>query len=58
MSEQYTELVLKNKHSRIEFAWVDDDLGIDAENSDERVYICLNPTQAQELFDYLKTKCE
>lgn len=56
MSEPYTELILKDKRSSIEFAWVGDDLAIDAENSDERVWVYLNATQAHELFEYLKKK--
>lgn len=50
------ELVLKDKRSRIEFEWVDDDLAIDAENSDERVCVYLSSVQAQELFEYLQKK--
>lgn len=50
------ELVLKDKRSRIEFEWIDDDLAIDAENSDERVCVYLDPAQAQELFEYLQRK--
>lgn len=57
MPEPYTELILKDKRSSIEFAWVGDDLAIDAENSDERVCVYLNPEQAKELFEYLKKKC-
>lgn len=58
MAEPYTELILKNKRGSIEFAWSDEDLTIDAENSDERVWLCLNLSQSKELLDYLKKKLE
>lgn len=52
------ELVLKVNRGSVEFAWVDDDLAIDAENSDERVWLCLNSSQAQELFEYLQRRLD
>lgn len=52
------ELVLKDKRSRIEFEWIDDDLAIDAENSDERVCVYLDSAQAQELFEYLQRRLD
>jgi ribosomal protein S27AE len=54
------ELALKDRRKRswIEFEWMDDDLDIEAEDSDERVRVLLDSTQAQKLYEYLKIKFE